>query len=53
MVLEYHESPASHGLGEIEVNQVIHGYRSLLNHQDAVLAEMAETIGTLRKLWCL
>ena len=45
MVLEYHESPASHGLGEIEVNQVIHGYRSLLNHQDAVLAEMTERLG--------
>ena len=45
MILEYHESPASHGLGEIEVNQVIHGYRSLLNHQDAVLAEMTERLG--------
>jgi hypothetical protein len=45
MVLEYHESPASHGMGEIEVNQVIHGYRSLLNHQDAVLAEMADRMG--------
>jgi len=45
MILEYHESPASHGMGEIEVNQVIHGYRSLLNHQDAVLAEMADRLG--------
>jgi hypothetical protein len=45
MILEYHESPATHGMGEIEVNQVIHGYRSLLNHQDAVLAEMADRMG--------
>jgi len=45
MILEYHESPASHGMGEIEVNQVIHGYRSLLNHQNAVLAEMTERLG--------
>ena len=45
MILEYHESPASYGMGEIEVNQVIHGYRSLLNHQDAVLAEMADRMG--------
>lgn len=45
MILEYHESPASHGMGEIEVNQVIHGYRSLLNHQEAVLAEMVERLG--------
>jgi len=45
MILEYHESPASHGMGEIEVNQVIHGYRSLLNHQDAVLAEMENRMG--------
>ena len=45
MILEYHESPASHGMGEIEVNQVIHGYRSLLNHQDAVLAEMTDRLG--------
>jgi len=45
MILEYHESPASHGMGEIEVNQVIHGYRSLLNHQEAVLAEMVDRMG--------
>ena len=45
MILEYHESPASHGMGEIEVRQVIHGYRSLLNHQDAVFAEMEYRMG--------
>jgi hypothetical protein len=45
MILEYHESPASHGMGEIEIDHVVHGYRSLLNHQDAVLAEMADRMG--------
>ena len=45
MILEYHESPASHGMGEIEIGTVVHGYRSLLSHQDAVLAEMGERMG--------
>ena len=45
MILEYHESTASHGLGSIEIGTVVHGYRSLLNHQDAVLAEMENRIG--------
>ncbi|MGY8908204.1 MAG: trypsin-like serine peptidase, partial [Pseudomonadales bacterium] len=45
MILEYHESTASHGLGSIEIGTVVHGYRSLLNHQDAVLAEMENRMG--------
>jgi hypothetical protein len=45
MILEYHESPASHGLGSIEIGTVVHGYRSLLNHQDAVVEEMTSRMG--------
>ena len=45
MILEYHESPASHGLGSIEIGTVVHGYRSLLNHQDTVVEEMTSRMG--------
>ncbi|HIK67056.1 MAG TPA: hypothetical protein EYF95_03715, partial [Flavobacteriales bacterium] len=45
MILEYHESPASHGLGSIEIGTVVHGYRSLLNHQDAIVEEMTSRMG--------
>jgi len=45
MILEYHESPASHGLGSIEIGTVVHGYRSLLNHQDAIIEEMTSRMG--------
>ncbi len=45
MVLEYHESPASHGLGSIEIGTIVHGYRSLLHHQDAIVEEMTARMG--------
>jgi hypothetical protein len=45
MILEYHESPAVHGQGSIEISTVVHGYRSLLNHQEAVVDELTSRMG--------
>jgi lysyl endopeptidase len=45
IVLEYQVTPEAFGTGELEVGQVIHGYRSLLKRQQNAAEEMQSRMG--------
>lgn len=45
IVLEYQVTPAAFGMAELEVGQVIHGYRSLLNRPQDAAEDMQSMMG--------